>query len=73
MRITRRKAAGLIAASAAVAGLEGQAPPPPKPASTKPTANEDLAEAREDLRLSSAQVARVPLSRTTEPAFRFQA
>jgi hypothetical protein len=58
-------------AVAAAAGLEAQSPP--QPARPKPTADQDLQEAQGDVRRAAAQIARVPLSMATEPAFQFRA
>ena len=68
MTVTRRKMAVLLAAAATQ--VTAQAPPPAPP---KPTADQDLADARLNLRGAALQLARVPLPMSTEPAFRFRA
>jgi hypothetical protein len=64
MDVTRRTFAQILAATAAVDEAAAQAPP---------SEDEDLRAAHEQARNFSQQLAKFPLPRATEPAFRFEA
>jgi hypothetical protein len=66
MKVTRRALGRILAATAAV-------PLQAAPQGPSPDADEELKAARERLRNQAAQIARVPLLKTVEPAFRFKA
>jgi hypothetical protein len=64
MDVTRRSFAQMLALTAAVDEAEAQAPS---------AEDEDLKAAHEQARSYSQQLAKFPLPRATEPAFRFEA
>jgi hypothetical protein len=66
MKVTRRALGRILAATAAV-------PLQAVPQAPSPDADEELKAARDRLRNQAVQLARVPLPKTTEPAFRFKA
>ncbi len=66
MKVTRRALGRILAATAAV-------PLQAAPQAASPDADEELKAARDRFRNQAAQLARVPLPKTTEPAFRFKA
>ena len=68
--VTRRKLAGIIAASAAAVRSAAQAPQPPA-LPTNP--EEELVAARQQARRFAEQISRVKLPIETEPAAHFRA
>ena len=66
MNLTRRSLARILAATAAVP-LQGVAQTPP------PDADDELKAARDRMRNDAAILAKFPLPKITEPAFRFKA
>jgi len=67
MRVTRRKLAQILTATAAACTVAAQAPPAP------PNADEDLRSARADLRSNAQRIAQVKLPMAAEPPFHFKA
>ncbi len=75
MKLTRRRLAGVLAAVPAAGALASQASAQTTaqtaaPASAEP--NEETTHARETLRNNLAQIAKVKLDRSVEPAFKFK-
>jgi hypothetical protein len=66
MQVTRRSLARILAASAAVP-LQAVAQTP------SPDSDDELRAARDRMRNDAAILAKFPLPKTTEPAFRFKA
>jgi hypothetical protein len=66
MQVTRRSLARILAATAAVP-LQAMAQTP------SPDSDDELKMARDRMRNDAALLARFPLPKTTEPAFRFKA
>jgi len=67
--MTRRELAALVLAVPAAAGTMAS----PEPTNPPATPEDQLASARDDLRQAAAQLDKVKLDVTTEPAFHFKA
>jgi hypothetical protein len=70
MKVTRRS---LVQGLAAVAATTAVMTPAGAQGPARPTAEEDLRAAREDLKDNARRIAQVPLAMSVEPAFHFKA
>ena len=68
-KFTRREIATALSASTV---LLGQASVPPPPQNSPPNPDDELKAARDSIRQNSEQLAKFPLSMSTEPAVHFK-